>query len=135
MPEVRPFGEVAIRAMELRGIDPNISPSKAWDQARIEIISYNKVCPRSAFLALCEEGYLIGIEPGRYSTNELRENKDHAILAVTHINFNAEDFSNYKRIWDNLGIKTSHQGHIDVIYGLFIGGYLNMKLIEPQKIQ
>lgn len=78
------YGKAAVKAVELVESGYVKSPIEAWQKATIEIFgegtSQRKVCPRSTFLGLCEEGLIKGIPPDDYTKS--KENKEYAIKAV-----------------------------------------------------
>jgi len=79
------YGETAIRATELLRKGKFDSPLAAWQAAAREFFpgkleSQKKSCPKSAFLGLCEEGVVIGIEAGSYCRSA--DNKSYALQAL-----------------------------------------------------
>jgi hypothetical protein len=60
---------------------------KAWDESALAIFPDSaslreKVCPRTAFFGLCEEGLVRGIPPGVYNSRPNSRNKGYAVRAV-----------------------------------------------------
>lgn len=74
------YGDVALRATRLHAECG--SPCEAWKLAWRELspTRTSKSCPRGAYLGLCEEGRVVGIPRGSYTTS--RKNKGYAIKAV-----------------------------------------------------
>jgi len=76
------YGQAAVRAVRLINIGSISSPVDAWERATSEIFgkgtsSQKKGCPRGAFLGLCEDGKVLGIPPGKYTSST--KNKSYAI--------------------------------------------------------
>ncbi|MGB7478694.1 MAG: hypothetical protein WA924_00045 [Burkholderiaceae bacterium] len=77
------YGITALKAtaLSLRGVEP----PDAWRSAAISVFpdsleNQNKGCPKATFLGLAEAGYIVGIQPGKY-TNSV-DNKRYAIEAL-----------------------------------------------------
>lgn len=122
------YGEAAIRATEIGG-----HPKEAWQKAAKAIMptrsTQEKGCPRTAFLGLCEEGLVKGIEKGKYTRRykgSESPNKTHAIKAYTILKENNDNGNlTAPKLWKKLNIGTkSHNGQMDVILGLWNKGYL-----------
>ena len=80
------FGQAAILATEF-ATSKGLSPRDAWDLAMSRLSSsassQMKVCPRNAFLGLCEAGAVVGIKPGRYCAIRKNKNGDYAVKALS----------------------------------------------------
>ena len=75
------YGEAALLAAEL--LESSDDPVNAWKEATSKeffgkLAAQKKGCPRGAFLGLCQEGYVKGVNPGVYTRS--RKNKDYARL-------------------------------------------------------
>ncbi len=97
-------------------------PIQAWELAVAKVFpdsksSRAKGCPRSTFLGLCEDGYIIGVEEGNYTRS--KKNKDYALKAVSLLNINPE--LDAKALW-KLVIDDSdkkHNSQMDVVITLW----------------
>jgi hypothetical protein len=115
------YGKVALRATGFRQC--KIDPVGAWNKAAQEIFdrpsSQKKGCPRGAFLGLCQEGYVKGVNPGVYTRS--RKNKDYAIAAAELLNKEPtlvdEKTDLWKRATKGAGIK--HNSQMDVVISLW----------------
>lgn len=81
------YRQAAINAVQFIKDKKYISPVEAWFFATGELFGegswgQKKGCPRTAFLGLCEEGYIKGIPQGRYNTKENSLNKKYAITTA-----------------------------------------------------
>lgn len=79
------YGEVAVRAVGLLLWETGVSAPDAWGQAVGRVFAHSpssreKSCPKSTFLGLCEEGVVVGVEPGSYTRSRL--NRDYALQAL-----------------------------------------------------
>jgi hypothetical protein len=79
------YGLAAVEAVRLYTGGLAKSPRDAWEEATSKLFglrtsSQCKGCPRDAFLGLCGEGLVEGIEPGNYTRS--RANKGYALEAV-----------------------------------------------------
>ncbi len=123
------YGKVAIKAVEIFKNRDVPNPQRAWEIAAEEIFkdknsSIKKVCPRNAFLGLCEEGHVRDIPPGKYT--ESKKNKTYAIATIELLR-EGDIFKEFSEteIWKkvltkcktNLGKK--HNDQIHVIKALF----------------
>lgn len=59
----------------------NQSPSDAWDNAINQLQCAAKSCPKSTFLSLCEDGWIIDVDRGNYTRST--DNKEYAIEAIS----------------------------------------------------
>lgn len=78
------YGQIAIRAIQIVKFK-DICPKAAWDEAARQFFpesesSRKKACPKNTFLALCQEGLIIGVKPGNYTKS--LDNKRYAIEAI-----------------------------------------------------
>lgn len=115
---IKGYGKVALRAVDIYLSQKIKDPSKAWDQSISLEGKSPKGCAKAAFLTLCAKGYIKDISKGDYDKN-LRKVKDHTLVAIKNINLDSTDFTNHKKVWDDLNLIVSHQGEIDIIYALY----------------
>lgn len=73
------YGMITLTAVEL--IRQQLSPKEAWAQA---VAGKEKGCPKSAFLGLCQFGWVRDISRGEYLSSRALNgpNKDYAIRAA-----------------------------------------------------
>lgn len=79
------YGDPAIKATRFLLTGQRKSPLEAWSSAVRRIFSESiscqqKGCPKTAYLGLCEEGFIKGVPPGKYTRSS--KNKCYAIDAV-----------------------------------------------------
>lgn len=117
------YGKSAIRAVEIIHSGEALFTEVAWIKATTEFFNTKtKVCPRSAFLGLCEAGLVKGV----YQTNIKKPlknttNKDHAIEAVKLLSQN-EAYATYTslQLWRTMvGDSKSHNFQLDVVLALW----------------
>ena len=118
------FGLAAIDAVKFiqNGIITN--PIDAWNRALLNYFdrnssSYEKGCPRNAFLGLCEEGKIIGISSGSYTKS--KKNKAYAIKAIKLLRNDPSLAEKTKVLWDmvvNWSGK-AHNSQMDIVVALW----------------
>jgi hypothetical protein len=120
------YGLAAVRAAHLVNSKKFNSPMDAWSQATIEIFgegttSQVKGCRKSAFLGLCDEGFVHGIRKGRYSTRSNSKNKEYAIKAVDLIKMDPQLVNDMKGLWNKVkgGAAKVHNSQMDVVIMLW----------------
>lgn len=82
-----------------------------WRKVIKELKAYDEGCPRSAFIGLCEEGMIKGIEAGSYGLRKLNKNKAYAIAAANLV-LSGHD-TDPKAIWQKV-TKTDIRAHDQV---------------------
>lgn len=117
------YGNAAISATN--SICNGMDPVEAWNQAIRELTNSNysiiKGCPKSAFLGLCEEGYVKGVQKGNYSAGII--NKGYALKAVEIIHRTPNRTFTKKELWaqvfDELGLPFKNENsQMDVVLSL-----------------
>ena len=123
------YGRVALRARCLI-IENHLEAIDAWRKAAEAIItspsSREKGCPHCAFIGLCEEGYVMGVEKGGYSQRPSKYNKRYATDAANYLlgqkekGLNTENFSN-TCLWREVSQPKpeKQQGQMDVVLALW----------------
>lgn len=116
------FGNVAVLAIKLMNDGKARSPVDAWEMSVDTLITSvsmrSKGCPKSAFLGLCEEGYIKNIKPGHYTKS--KKNKAYAIRALFLLKDNPKLAENPNLIWEMVThSKIKHNGQIDVVLSLW----------------
>ncbi|RXT00973.1 hypothetical protein [Ammoniphilus sp. CFH 90114] len=123
------YGKAAGRAVQYLHSN-QYTPREAWNRATIELFGegtsrQQKGCPRGAFLGLCEEGLIKGVEQGKYSHS--LKNKHYAVMAVELLKMNMDLINDKKKLWNLVtnesGISQNHQ--LDVVISLWKEGYIN----------
>jgi hypothetical protein len=123
------YGTAAVEAVRLytRGLAK--SPRDAWEQATSKLFgrgtpAQRKGCPRDAFLGLCEEGLVKGIEPGDYTRS--RKSKGYAVDAVTVLERRPSLADNQNRLWSEVlaGEPKQHNSQMDVVTTLWSSGLI-----------
>ncbi|MDD9812172.1 MAG: hypothetical protein OXU71_10785 [Gammaproteobacteria bacterium] len=124
------FGKTAVRATEMQCRGACDSPRIAWTEAvKSETKSINmrsKVCPRSAYLGLCEYGLVKGVPRGEYLKKSSEKlNKKHAVDAVTKLRKTPELKNKPMKLW-RLVIPEpkQHDGQMHVVTALWKSGLI-----------
>jgi len=125
------FGKCAILATK-KMVDMSCSnPAEAWELSISELSkspnTQAKGCPRNAFLGLCEEGLVRGIECGKYAN--LRENKEYALKAVKILAQTSKPFT-ASQLWRCIGEKGKQDGQMDVVLSLWKNNLVDKEQIE-----
>ena len=121
------YAKVALAAREriINGMNPELAWNEVIREFTTSIHSINKGCPKSAFLGLCEDGYIKGVNSGHYTNST--KNKRYAIKAVELLRRNPYIlYSNYT-LWINvlkeLDLETkSYSQQMDVVLALWKSG-------------
>ena len=120
------YGRAAVLAVELYRTGKANSPEEAWEQAVATIFpdspsSQEKGCPKGAFLGLCQEGYVVGIDRGDYTTSQ--DNRRYAIKAVDLLRSDDELADDKGRLWSQVmdveGTEKRHNSQMDVVTSLW----------------
>lgn len=117
------YGETAILAVQLLNEGETSDPSDAWDKAAKQIFPVNKDsqekgCPRGAFLGLCTEGLVHGVEPGVYGRPS--KNGDYAIRAVDILESNRFIATQPDLLWKKVAGNTKTPNHqMDIVVALW----------------
>lgn len=126
------YVQAAINAVHYVETKKFVDPVEAWSFATGELFGegswgQRKGCPKTAFLGLCEDGYVKGIPQGRYNHKENSLNKRYAINTVKLFH---EDPSmaheNSKKLWsvvtEGKVIKPNYQ--VDIVKALWRKGMI-----------
>ncbi|NRR19755.1 DUF6979 family protein [Brevibacillus sp. MS2.2] len=126
------YGLVAVIAVNYLQTKEVNTPNEAWKKAISEIFEEGiwqqvKACPKNAFLGLCEEGLIKGIESGSYCKSQ--KNKGYALRAVEAINNDPTLVNDKKKLWEyaSNGSGISHNHQMDVVISLW-----NTKLLTSR---
>ncbi len=119
------YAEIAIKAADL--CRSGAAPRDAWQKAASEVFpgkqaSQDKVCPRSAFLGLAEEGLIQGIPKGSYVRSP--DNKRYAMEALSMIKGNPALAEKPDELWEVVmaGEKKQHNNQMHVVSALWKRG-------------
>lgn len=129
------YGETAVAAVQLIHSNPALCPAKAWAAAIQQIITSRsgaaKVCPKNAFLGLCEEGLVRGIPSGKYTRS--KRNKVYALNVYSLILKTHGLIENKKLLWRRVtgGTELAENGQLDVVIALFKANLLLPAGNEP----
>lgn len=104
------YTEIVVKAINTIKEGRVQNPVEAWDKSLTDVFgnnitSYNRNCARNTFLGLCEEGYIKGINKGKYTLSKI--NKEYVVKLRDTIYKN--QVSNEDNIW--LAINMSDKKH------------------------
>lgn len=122
------YGEAAIKATALCRNRKVKSPVGEWKKAISMITqsksSQEKICPRSAYLGLCENGMVRGIPLGQYLKPGRNLNKEYAISAVNIIKKKPHLTNNKRALWEKVlnGEQKAPNNQMDVVIALWKNG-------------
>jgi hypothetical protein len=115
------YGLAAIGAAKLCRDEAAIGPAEAWQIIVAKLFpdspsSREKCCPRDAFLALCEEGHVIGVERGNYTRS--RKNRKYALDALKALQH--DPTLTAESLWTLIlgGEAKRHNSQMDVVLSL-----------------
>jgi len=133
---MRKYGKIAKLAVELLVSNKVNNPTEAWSIAAEEIFpnsssSRTKGCPKSSFLGICEDGYIINVEKGKYTRS--KKNKEYALKAISLLNSNP--LLTEKELWDLVigTLNKQHNGQMDVVKTLWDKNYIDKNNIPTLK--
>jgi hypothetical protein len=122
------YRDAAVIAVELISSGDCAEPVAAWNQATSKLFPSSaslrdKGCPKGAFLGLCKEGLVVGVEPGNYAKSS--KNGEYAIDAVKVLRQNKFLASQPELLWKKVAGNTKTQNHqMDVVIGLWEAGLI-----------
>lgn len=126
------YGTAAVEAVRLYANGLAESPRDAWERSTARIFGSGtspqcKGCPRNAFLGLCEEGLVKGIEPGNYTRSQA--NKRYAVSAVTVLRQRPSLSNDLNGLWTAVskGESKKHNAQMDVVIALWNNGLICAK--------
>ena len=118
------YGQAAVEAVELISKGETRRPRQAWENATCVHYergswSQRKDCPRSAFLGLCEEGLVKGIQKGKYTRSKM--SKAYAVDAVKLLKKFPDLAKNSTALWIKVmgPYHKKHNQQMDVVLGLW----------------
>ena len=99
------------------------TPESRWRSALEKLYpssltSQKKICPRGAFLGLCEEGLIKGIPAGNYTAS--KENKAYAVRAAALLAEGTQSWS-VNSLWKAVSddSEKAHNSQMDVVMALW----------------
>jgi hypothetical protein len=127
------YGQVAVKAARMLIKYPGTPPEEAWSKATKEIFfdsssSQTKSCPKATFLGLCEEGYVQGVQKGKYTKST--KNKNYVLRIVEFIKvhpmneYDKEELWSYATRVETSPLKQNQQ--IEVVLALKDANLLNI---------
>ena len=117
------YGEAAVIAGKRLGIGKDSDPIDAWNNATKTVFpssesSQKKGCPKGAFIGLCNEGLIQGVEAGSYS--KPTKNGQYAVQAIEVLRRNRFIASQPDLLWKKVAGNTKTENHqMDVVVGLW----------------
>jgi hypothetical protein len=134
MKKFNKYGEATLKAIELNSSKNELMDSWFFavkDVFPNSISSQEKSCPKNAFLGMCEEGYVKGVESGSYfKSKKPNLNKKYAITAIDILKENPN--LSKKELWDKVKEELSlgdkrHNSQMDVVLALWENELINKK--------
>jgi hypothetical protein len=122
------YGDVAVKAATAIQSNNGEKPRDIWDLVASDIFgegssSQKKGCPRNAFLGLCEEGMIKGVQKGKYTSS--KANKKYALKAVEILKENPVLVNDSKTLWlEVIEEPKKHNGQMDVVISLWKHGLI-----------
>jgi hypothetical protein len=118
------YGEVSVKATCLLVSAKVTDPREAWDSAERTIFTYSKHCPRSAYVGLCEERMVKGVQGGRWLTSDV--NKSYAVRAVEALRDDPTWLDRKTDLWRFVSRSPNKvpNGQLDVVFGLWRKGLI-----------
>jgi hypothetical protein len=120
------YGEAALIAARL-DVPASVTPAERWDTAVRQLYPekpylQRKTAPRGAFLGLCEQGLVKGIEAS--ASPALDKHRSYAVRAVELLR--AGTHRSVNQIWEAVteGDESAHNAQIDVVLALWKNGLI-----------
>jgi hypothetical protein len=133
MSKTNSFSVISITAVEYLHSKQAATPNEAWDKAVISKYGSTawqrtKGCPRVAFLGLCEEGLVNGIQADVYIKKTDALNKKYALDAVELIRKNPQ-YLNWPitKLWKEIADKTDNN-QLSVVIALIKKGFIKLDI-------
>ena len=130
--QLNKYAQAALDAVRICQQGDAETPQDAWEQATTAIFgwgtpSQRKGCPKGAFLGLCEEGLVKGIEPGKYTRS--KKNKRYAVDAVAVLGRRPELAQDLQCLWVEVlaGEPKTHNQQMNVVIALWNSGLIRME--------
>ncbi|MCO7262021.1 DUF6979 family protein [Dickeya zeae] len=126
------YGETAVAVASAYDSSNKPDPKECWEYSIIQITSsresQKKGCPKSAFLGLCQDGYVKGIPKGDYLSPD-SPNKKYAVAAAYLVLKEPDRKYSKAELWRNAtkdcpGAAENQNGQMDVVLALKEDGLL-----------
>jgi hypothetical protein len=127
------YGQTAIRAVQLLRKTP-LSAEAAWRNAAAEVFSSDssraKICPREAFLGLCQHGLLDGVSRDRCTPSDSSKNRQYAIVGARLVASDPYAKGRVSALWRLVMTEVGadpekvHNQQLDVVLSLRANGHL-----------
>ena len=121
------YGKAAVIALELLRDSRDIDPSEAWYRAVSEVFpespsARDKGCPKGAFLGLCSEGFIRGVQPGAYTRSS--DNRRYAVQAAQKLRVAPSFAERPQDLWAEImqGKEKTENSQMDVVISLWKSG-------------
>ncbi|MDR0786073.1 MAG: hypothetical protein LBE74_09395 [Treponema sp.] len=133
------FGSVAVMAAKLCMDNTSVNPREAWDKSceKLGLSDYQrkKGCPKSAFLGLCEEGFVYNVPKGNYTRSV--KNKSYGIATVKILAKNPSLVNNVDNLWAAIREEVpdrckTHNGQMDVVIALWVNNMIKRQYQNKQ---
>lgn len=125
------YAQVALNASQQAAL--GVHPAAAWEAEAAKAFAgkpsaETKNCPKSAFLALAEIGFLTNVKQGKYTKSV--DNKRYAQAALTLLQADSSWAAKPKELWSKVaegsGTKR-HNGQMDVVIALWATKGMNLE--------
>jgi hypothetical protein len=121
------YAQAAITAVKLVESNHVTYPLDAWNIATVALFgkgtpAQKKVCPKGAFIGLCEAGLISGIPHGSFTErSNSQKNKGYAIRSVELLKVNPALVDDKKALWEAVmnGEEKQHNSQMDVAVALW----------------
>ena len=121
------YGRASLLALERIQESSVVDPVAAWKSAVAQVFpnsqsSQEKGCPKGAFLGLCSDGLVKGVEPGNYTRS--KENKKYAVKAVHLLKQDPSLSERPNDLWNAIldGEEKVENSQTDVVIALWNSG-------------
>lgn len=126
------YGQAAVEAVRLfTSSEVALTPKDAWVKAIARFTesqsSRDEVCPRSAFLGLCEAGLIKGIPAGTYTQS--KENKEYAIKALKLLLQDPKLADDPQSLWSTVAGKKAQHGQMAIAISLLENGLIHTEQV------
>ncbi len=124
------YGKAAVLATAFCTQRKGLCPDDAWDLAIAKISdsdeSRKKICPKHAYLGLCEAGLVTGIPKGQYSATKNNVNGRYALDAHKALKSDPTLVNDRKRLWDRIEEPRAknENSQLDVVITMWSKGLL-----------
>lgn len=116
------YREAAVHAVSLVTAREGDHPVTAWEKSTKKVFPSSthlrdKGCPKGAFLGLCNEGLIKGIDAGEYA--KATKNGAYAVKAIAILKRNRFLVSQPDLLWKKIAPSITHNHQLEVVIGLW----------------